>query len=74
MAGYKKNKIKQIQSPQKSREIVSADKGINRSISHREDPNKFYDGTPSWCFHLCDKDMWTLDESKSLLFWNEILP
>lgn len=49
---------------------------IERVIKEGGDPNKFYSMKPSWNFHDCDNEMWSLfsDEVKRGKYWDEILP
>lgn len=64
MGGSKRNKrVKQKETPK------------DHFVAQREDPQQYYDKSPSWNFNNCDNEQWAFtQESVGDSFWTEILP
>lgn len=64
MGGSKKNKrVKQNVTPK------------DQFVAQKEDPQRYYDKSPSWNFNNCDDKQWAFTQATvGDSFWTEILP
>ena len=61
MAGFKKKKVAQKETPK------------DRYVAQAQDPDSFYRENPAWGFNSCDKMMWSFtSEHIGSTFWTEI--